>query len=1113
MLSNNQNTNNIPKFNMLPLIELKCLSPFSLVLLVFLVIAPSLSVPQANASSSWDKTHLQSASELEYPPFAIVNPDGTAGGFSVDLLEAAAHAAGFTVSFKVGQWSEIKEGLARGELDVLPLVSYSEERDKIYDFTAPYLRMNGAVFVRKGYHKILTLSDLKGKEVLVMKGDTAHEYVIRKHLTDSVITTPSFEEAFRLLAAGKHDAVVVQQIVGFEIIKKLGLTNIVAVEQKKISSLKPVTMKLEGFEQKFCFAVTQGNPHLLSLLNEGLATLYVNGIYNSLYEKWFAPILPQQEVPLSELIERILQLLIPILFLFTLVGLWYLRRQVAQRTYYLQEEIQQRELAERKLSEANAKYIKAQHLGKVGNWEYDIVSQMFYGSSEARRIFGFADDTAPLTPEKVEGCIPERERVNQALVDLIENDRPYNLEYDLITKDSGERKTVNSLGELQRDVSGNPVKIQGVILDITQRRKSETALRESEERFRRAVASSPMPMMIHDQDDQVLQLSVGWTELSGYSLEEIPTLPDWTEKAYGERIGIQKAYIDDLFNIDRSVNNGEWTVKTKDGSTRIWEFQTAPLGESSTGRRILLSMAADVTERKLVEEALRKSEDRYRELFENAPFPYQSLDENGCVLEVNRRWVEHLGYSRDEVVGKSFGDFLHPDWQGHFRENFPKFKSVGEILGVEFQLRRRDGTHIWVSFDGKISRDRNGEFLQTHCIFNDISEQKRLQEKVNQQHEALNQSRKLESVGRLAGGVAHDFNNMLSIILGYTELALDKLEPSDPLYGDLEAIYQAGRRSADITRQLLAFARQQTVAPKIINLNDNIGSIIKMLGHLIGEDIDFAWVPGTELWSVKIDPSQVDQILANLCVNARDAITDIGKVTIETKNIGFDKEYCADHVEFLPGEYVMIAVSDDGRGIAPEVIGQIFEPFFTTKAVGKGTGLGLATVYGIVKQNNGFINVYSEPEKGTTIKVYLPRYSEQAVRDPKEPSPELPQSRGETILLVEDDVDILNIGTRILENQGYKVLSTTRSKDARKIAGEYDGVINLLLTDVVMPEMNGRELSAQLQKLYPQLKTLFMSGYTANVIAHRGVLDEGISFISKPFSLKEIAIKIREVLD
>ena len=378
----------------------------------------------------------------------------------------------------------------------------------------------------------------------------------------------------------------------------------------------------------------------------------------------------------------------------------------------------------------------------------------------------------------------------------------------------------------------------------------------------------------------------------------------------------------------------------------------------------------------------------------------------------------------------------------------------------------------------------------------------------------LIQALKMESVGRLAGGVAHDYNNISSIIIGYSELALAKVEQGDPLHEDLMEIFTAAKRSTDITRQLLAFARQQTIAPKVLDLNDTIGNMLKMLRRLIGEDIDLAWLPGAETWPVKMDPSQVDQILVNLCVNARDAIDDVGKVTIETKNISFDEDYCADHAGFVPGDYVMLAVSDDGIGIAPETLDKIFEPFFTTKGPGQGTGLGLATVYGIAGQNNGFINVYSEPKKGTTIKLYLPRHIGRADEAHSENNLKISLNRGsETVLLVEDDGSILKLGKRILEDLGYAVMSSTSPREAAKQAEEYTGDINLLITDVVMPEMNGRELSEQLQSLYPNLKTLFMSGYTANVIAHRGVLEDGVCFMSKPFSKKEMAVKVREVLD
>ncbi|BHH86129.1 transporter substrate-binding domain-containing protein [Desulforhopalus sp. 52FAK] len=481
---------------------------FVVLLVVFVTVSFSISYAE---TVSEEITHLNSASELDYPPFAIVHQDGTAGGFSVDLLEAAAHAVGLTVDFKVGPWSQIKDELAKGEIDVLPLVSFSEDRDEIYDFTAPYLRMNGAVFVREGVDEIRAIPDLKGKEVLVMQGDTAHEYVVQNKLTDRIITTSSFEEAFKLLAAGKHDAVVVQLIVGLEIIKKLNLKNIVAVEQTQETSLKPVTMKLEGFQQKFCFAVAEGDQHLLSLLNEGLAVLYLDGTYNTLYQKWFSPILPELEMPTSEIFKRLLQLLIPILLLFTLVGLWYLKRQVAQRTNHILQEVQQRRLTEKELATANARYVKAQELGKVGSWEYDVATQKLSTSSETKRIFGFDINLSSIPMEMVEPCVVDIERVRQARIDLIENNAPYDLEYEIVTADNGEHKTVKSRGELLRDDAGNPMIIQGVILDVTERRQSEKALRQSK---------------------QLLEASQRIAQVGGWELDISSNNLFWTDETY-----------------------------------------------------------------------------------------------------------------------------------------------------------------------------------------------------------------------------------------------------------------------------------------------------------------------------------------------------------------------------------------------------------------------------------------------------------------------------------------------------------------------------------------------------------------------------------------------------
>jgi CheY-like chemotaxis protein len=344
-------------------------------------------------------------------------------------------------------------------------------------------------------------------------------------------------------------------------------------------------------------------------------------------------------------------------------------------------------------------------------------------------------------------------------------------------------------------------------------------------------------------------------------------------------------------------------------------------------------------------------------------------------------------------------------------------------------------------------------------------------------------------------------------------MAQEYCDPFTPIYTDLEEIRKAGERSANLTRQLLAFARKQTIAPKILDLNEAVKNILTMVQRLIGEDIDLFWRPGAGLWPVKMDPSQLDQILANLCINARDAIAGIGKLTIETENITFDAAYCATHQDYILGDYVQLALSDSGCGMDKHTLDHLFEPFFTTKEMGKGPGLGLATVYGIVKQNNGFINVYSEPGHGTTFKIYLSRHRAEVesalVSDATQPE----EGGSETILLVEDEAAILAMTTAMLQRLGYNVLPANSPGEAIRLAESFSGKISLLLTDVVMPEMNGRDLARQMLLLYPYLKTLFMSGYTANVIAHHGVLDKGVEFIEKPFSKNDLAVRIRALME
>ncbi len=481
-------------------------------------------------------------------------------------------------------------------------------------------------------------------------------------------------------------------------------------------------------------------------------------------------------------------------------------------------------------------------------------------------------------------------------------------------------------------------------------------------------------------------------------------------------------------------------------------------------------------------------------------------DPAGKIEYVNPACEAVTGYSREEVIEKTPAILKSGIQDEAFYQNLWETITSGRVWQGRMVNKRKDG-RLYTE-DATISPvfDGAGKIVNYVGVKRDITAQLELTAQ-------FQQAQKMESVGRLAGGVAHDYNNMLSVILGYTEMAMGQVDVSDPLHEDLQEVLNAAMRSADITRQLLTFARKQTIAPVVLDLNATVNGMLKMLRRLIGEDISLAWLPAFEVWPVKFDPSQVNQILANLCVNAWDAINGVGKVTIETANVSFDDAYCSLHRGFTPGEFVMLAVSDNGCGMDKKTIEQIFEPFFTTKETGKGTGLGLATVYGIVKQNHGFINVYSESDNGTTFKVYIPRDAE-SIEIPKDTnSPALQLGRGEIILLVEDEPALLLMAKRLLENLGYTILSATIPSEALRLAEEHIGEIHLLLTDVIMPEMNGRDLAHQLTTLYPDMKHLFMSGYTAEVITHQGILDEGVNFIQKPLSKNDLAAKVRKVLD
>lgn len=546
------------------------------------------------------------------------------------------------------------------------------------------------------------------------------------------------------------------------------------------------------------------------------------------------------------------------------------------------------------------------------------------------------------------------------------------------------------------------------------------------------------------------------------------------------------------------LEDGDFSVEVQGG--RATETRQLAMGFNAMARRLRGSM-----------EELRKSEENYRLLVENQTDLVVKVDMEGRFLFVSPSYCLMFGKTREELIGQQFMPLVHEEDRAATAESMKAIFTPPYTAYMEQRALTRDGWR-WLAWSDKAILNEQGQIIAIVGAGRDVTERKQAEEEQERLQAQLLQAQKMESVGRLAGGVAHDFNNMLNVILGHCELALLKIKAGQPFHQTFVGIQTAARRSADLTKQLLAFARKQTIAPRKLNLNETVSGMLDMLSQIIGEDVDLAWLPGMDLWSIKADPSQIDQILANLCVNARDAINGVGKITIETRNITFNQAYCADHPGFIPGDFIMLAVSDNGSGMNKETLKKLFEPFFTTKEQGRGTGLGLSTVFGIVKQNNGFINVYSEPNSGSSFRIYLPRHisGDEKIQ---EVVPNQPVLLGnETILLTEDEPNILDMARVMLESFGYTVLTSTSPSEALDVADNYIGDIHLLVTDVVMPGMNGRDLANILMKKRPTLACLFMSGYTANVIAHHGVLEEGVMFIQKPFSMENLASKVREAL-
>jgi PAS domain S-box-containing protein len=548
-------------------------------------------------------------------------------------------------------------------------------------------------------------------------------------------------------------------------------------------------------------------------------------------------------------------------------------------------------------------------------------------------------------------------------------------------------------------------------------------------------------------------------------------------------------------------------VQTKSGERRVWEYDNS-LRKRDNGAPIVRGMARDITEQRQSEIALRQAEERYRTIFEEAVIGIFQTTPEGKFLNVNPELARMVGYSTPEELMAEVSDlgsqaYVDPSQRAQFLRLLDE---TGVVRDFEFQVYHREGGKVWLSQNARVVRNAKGEALYYEGTVEDITERKGLEEQ-------LRQSQRLDAIGKLAGGVAHDFNNLLGVIIGYCDILRGKLGEDDPLASDVGHVRKAADSAATLTRQLLAFSRKQVFQSRVIDLNKVMRDLSKMLHRVIGDDVELSIKGGKRLAMVKADPGQIEQVIMNLAVNARDAMPYGGKLQVETGNVELDEAFAREHPPICPGSYVLLRVRDTGCGMSADTLSHIFEPFFTTKEAGKGVGLGLSIVYGIVKQSGGHIWVSSEPGKGTTMEIYLP-----PTADPREQMTQVPipvhVGGTETILLVEDEPDLCEMASMVLTNDGYNVLCAHSGEEAIRIMSAQTKPIHLLLTDVILKGgMSGIDLAERVQGVCPGVKVLYMSGYSSDLVTQSGVPGGESELLSKPFSVDALRLRVRAVID
>ncbi|MEZ5098973.1 MAG: PAS domain S-box protein [Thermoleophilia bacterium] len=775
-----------------------------------------------------------------------------------------------------------------------------------------------------------------------------------------------------------------------------------------------------------------------------------------------------------------------------------------------------RVVAERQLADAEERYRNLVERLPIVTYIDDpgLGSPTQYVSPQIEALVGYGPEEWLADPNLFEKLVHPDDR-DLVLADIARNNtgEATTLEYRLVGRD-GRTVWVYDESVPELGPAGEVLCIRGFIVDVTEQTEARRQLAEAEERFRSLVESMPIVMYIDELDEQrstrTVYANQRIAEVTGYGPAEWIGTPGMFERVLhpDDRAWVVEAH-ERWYADPTEPLVLEYRVLHRDGRT-LWVHDevTAEVLEGLTTR--VRGFWLDVTARREAEAALRASEERFRALIEHSTEVITVLDVNGTILLESNAMELTFGHARGSLLDTPAFELIHPDDVERVAEVFAEaILDPERVQQVECRLRHGDGSYRDVEIVGRNMLEHpavRGVVINAR----DVTERREAERALEERDEQLRQSQKMEAVGRLAGGVAHDFNNLLTVISGNVDLVLEDIDEDDPIREDLDEVQAAAARAAELTRQLLAFSRKSMLQPRLLDLNLVVAELDRMLRRLIGEDVRLSTILGDELGTIRVDPSQIEQIVLNLAVNARDAMPQGGHLTIETRNVELDDAYASGHLGVTPGQYVLLAVSDTGLGMDAETLRHIFEPFFTTKAPGAGTGLGLATVHGIVEQSGGHVWVYSEPGRGTSFKLYFPRTDEPArERAPAEPGHGA--QVGETVLVVEDEAPVRRLIVRLLAQEGYAVIEAANGQEALALL-ERDGV-DLLLTDVVMPGGGGSALAESLRSSHPAVRVLFMSGYTDDAVVRHGILDPSMPFIEKPFTPNALLRRVRETLD